>query len=373
MRLRWAIVIGLIVVFLFAGSYYELIKYSEPKILKNKHIPVLLEINKPYQITDNPANQDNPIINGNYIVWQDDRNGNWDIYLFDLKTSSELQITDNENDQVTPKLYGDIIVWKDMRNQIGVPKNFPLNYNSDIFYYNISSKQEFQLTTNNQAQFAPDIYNKYIIWLDYRAGNVEVYMYNLDTQLESKISKNEKNITLTKIFKDTIIWRGEEGNRSLLFKYDIEMNQVTKLDLNSSSKMGDFDFNDELFVWSDVPEQGNNADIFMYNFKSKITTQITTNESYQYGPILAGKDILWTDLRNDPDGWVYCPCKDLPEEKKFDNWDIYIYDSQSTPGIEKQVTNSMDSEVVYDIYDNLMVFVKTVKYQKNLYIMRFKD
>jgi beta propeller repeat protein len=372
MRLKWAIIIGLIVVLLFAGYYYEVNIYPEPKQSNSKDKPVLLEINETYLITDNPANQDNPNIDGNYIVWQDDRNGNWDIYMFDLKTTSEVQITSDKSDQVNPKIFGDIIVWKDMRNQQGVPETFPLDYNSDIYYYNLSSKQEFQLTTNNQAQFAPDIYKESIIWLDYRSGNAEVYKYDLDTHTESKISNNVENITLTMIFKNTVMWRAEENNKSFLFKYDIKLSQVTILDLNSSSKMNDFEFNDQFIVWSDVPEQGNNADIFLYSFGSKEITQITTNESYQYGPILAGDDILWTDLRNDPDGWVYCPCKDLPEEKKFDNWDIYLYNSQATIVSERQITSETDSEVLFDIQDNLMVFIKTIKNQKNLYIMRFK-
>jgi beta propeller repeat protein len=38
------------------------------------------------RITTNPSNSVNPVIYGNTIVWQDDRNGNWDIYILDLST-----------------------------------------------------------------------------------------------------------------------------------------------------------------------------------------------------------------------------------------------------------------------------------------------
>ena len=38
------------------------------------------------QITDNPASQEKPSISGDYIVWQDNRNGNWDIYFYKRST-----------------------------------------------------------------------------------------------------------------------------------------------------------------------------------------------------------------------------------------------------------------------------------------------
>jgi beta propeller repeat protein len=30
------------------------------------------------------SNQITPVISGDYIVWQDERDGNWDIYLYDM-------------------------------------------------------------------------------------------------------------------------------------------------------------------------------------------------------------------------------------------------------------------------------------------------
>ncbi|MRS05239.1 hypothetical protein EG832_18795, partial [bacterium] len=50
------------------------------------------------------------------IVWTDERNGNWDIYMYDLSTATEMQITTDTSDQRAPDIYGDIIVWEDYRN-----------------------------------------------------------------------------------------------------------------------------------------------------------------------------------------------------------------------------------------------------------------
>jgi len=49
-------------------------------------------------------------------VWRDYRNGNWDIYGYDLSTSTEFPICINLNDQWDPVVYGDLVVWWDHRN-----------------------------------------------------------------------------------------------------------------------------------------------------------------------------------------------------------------------------------------------------------------
>ena len=42
------------------------------------------------RITTNTSEQWSPVIYGNKIAWQDLRNGNWDIYIYDLSTKKEI-------------------------------------------------------------------------------------------------------------------------------------------------------------------------------------------------------------------------------------------------------------------------------------------
>jgi beta propeller repeat protein len=60
--------------------------------------------------------QRNPAISGNIIVWEDDRNGNWDIYGYDISTQTEFQITTNTADQTSPAISGHTVVWSDSRH-----------------------------------------------------------------------------------------------------------------------------------------------------------------------------------------------------------------------------------------------------------------
>jgi beta propeller repeat protein len=104
-------------------------------------------------ITTNESGQQNPVIYGDEIVWEDDRNGNWDIYMYDLSTSTETQITTNESNQTDPAIEGNRIVWADDRNgNLG-----------DIYIYDLSSKKETRITKNGWAS-SPDIYGNNVVY-----------------------------------------------------------------------------------------------------------------------------------------------------------------------------------------------------------------
>jgi len=66
-------------------------------------------------ITTDTANQAFPAISGKRIVYEDNRNGNWNIYMYNLSTNTEKQITTNTAIQGEPAISGKRIVWMDYR------------------------------------------------------------------------------------------------------------------------------------------------------------------------------------------------------------------------------------------------------------------
>jgi beta propeller repeat protein len=55
-------------------------------------------------------------VNGNRIVYDDNRDGKWDIYMFDRSTMQETRLTTEPNDQMMPQIWGDYIIYMDNRN-----------------------------------------------------------------------------------------------------------------------------------------------------------------------------------------------------------------------------------------------------------------
>jgi TolB protein len=85
-----------------------------------------------FQITTNPHEQRSPAIYQNIVVWQDKRNGNWDIYGYNLETNEEFSITTNPDDQKHPAIHGDMVVYEDYRNDTNAIYGYSLSTHNEI-------------------------------------------------------------------------------------------------------------------------------------------------------------------------------------------------------------------------------------------------
>jgi len=141
------------------------------------------------QLTDNTADQYNAAIAVDaddklYVVWQDNRQGNWDIYLSTstdgINWSTETRVTDSNDNQTNPGIVIDsslprnvYIVWQDDRDG-----------NQDI--YIASSSNDFltetisQITSDVSDQTEPAVAVDsgnviYVVWTDTRGGSSDIY------------------------------------------------------------------------------------------------------------------------------------------------------------------------------------------------------
>lgn len=124
-----------------------------------------------YQLLDIDGEQTDPAIYENTLVWIDHRGDEFsaNVFMYDISTALITQITtDDDYQQSSPDIWGNIIVYEDGRNG-----------NRDIYMYNIYTKEETQLTEDNAYQTNPCIYKTRVIWEDERNGNLDLYMHNM--------------------------------------------------------------------------------------------------------------------------------------------------------------------------------------------------
>ncbi|MDO8240358.1 MAG: GLUG motif-containing protein [Candidatus Moranbacteria bacterium] len=237
------------------------------------------------RITTDSSHQYEPAISGDKIIWQDYRNGNADIYLYNLTTQTETQITTNGSTQSSPAISGDKIIWQDYRN----------SNNSDIYLYDLATQTETQITTNGSYLSSPAISGDKIVWQDYRSGNWDIYLYNLTTQTETRITTNSSEQSSPAISGDKIIWQDYRNGNYDIYLYNLTTQTETRITTDSSQQYEPAISGDKI-VWYD--NRNGSADIYLYNLTTQTETQITTDSSEQAYPAISGDKIVWQDNRN---------------------------------------------------------------------------
>jgi beta propeller repeat protein len=140
-------------------------------------------------------------IQGNIVVWKDERNDSPDIWMYDLTTNKEKAICTAEGVQSHPDVYGDIIVWQDKRDR----KDF------DIYGYDLEKEEEFAICTKYKDQTKPEIYKDMVVWTDSRVGDADIYGYNLSERKEYSICDSVGDQYEPAIYENIVVWQDDRS------------------------------------------------------------------------------------------------------------------------------------------------------------------
>jgi len=225
-------------------------------------------------ITRDPAIQKNPAIYGDIIVWQDSRNGNWDIYGYDFSRPEgdrEFPIATGERNQTNPAIYGTIVVWEEeITENSGKEDNGDEKVNSDVFGYDFSrpeGEREFPIATGEGNQYDPAIYEDIVVWTDTRNDDGDIYGRYLSELEDRKIT--EENIqTNPAIYGTIVVWEEEINNHWDICYFDFPMGQVNRI-TNDTMNQREPGIYENVVVWTDNRNEDNrngfdNEDIYCY-------------------------------------------------------------------------------------------------------------
>ncbi|MBI5000506.1 MAG: agmatine deiminase family protein [Euryarchaeota archaeon] len=213
------------------------------------------------------------------IVWRDNRDGDDDIYLYDLTTGTETKLTNNTDPDAAPEIWGDRVVWVTTGGA-----QFGINL------CNISSG----LITNLGYGFSPDIYDNKVVWTDVSSG--KVMMYNATTGQFSTICGSY--CMSPRVCGDYVSY--VDYTIGGLWLYRISTGQSIKINPPGTSPFVQ-DIDSRYVVYQDQVAN----DLYAYNISGGTTVRITNNTFLEDHPAIFNDTVVWADFRNVSGGDIY--------------------------------------------------------------------
>ena len=264
------------------------------------------------------SDQSEPEVSGNIVVWRDNRNGNHDIFAYDLSSDNEFVVSSNPLPEREPDISGNIVVWRDYRH-------YSIS-GTDIYAADINdpnNPQVFVVVEENEGQFDPAIDGNFVVWDDFRAGNEDIAAADINdpnNPIFFLVAIDDAKQAHPAIDGNTVIFE-DHRYRTTIFG----MNLIAgKQFLIADGNVDNFDVNGGIVVWQD--ERNGNWDIYGYNIAAETEFVVTIADGNQIEPVISGSTVAWID--NDDLYWrELCDNYlegDINGDCEIDNYDLAI-------------------------------------------------
>lgn len=326
-----------------------------------------------------------------YIVFQDDSQGNWDIYLYDIEKDKTYQLTNDPNDQINPAIHGQLVAFEDYSQgaeaqiclyDLKAGKKFQitsearekkdpavwaetivwseyLNNSWEIMSYHYTTGQMEQLTNRAGDQIKPDIYFSTLVYEDHHDNQSDIWVLDLLTGQEYQLVTDAAQQTHPAIYNRKVVWQDNRSGHWDIYVYDLLSGQTASLNelvpLQSvRDKLDGFDQTEpdlfgDLVVYQDNRRGSADMDIYLYNLNGEYEALITSQASRQESPAIYGQSIVWQDQRGG-------------------NWDIYqAVITQPSQSVTITTIPETDGAGEPSLYGHQLVFTDEVENFRHIY------
>jgi len=248
------------------------------------------------------SDQENAAIWEDKVVWQDNRQGNWAVYIadvYDLTGSREISIAETQGvNHWNPAISGNTVVWQEDsagENDLDIWGTNIIDPNNIVHY-------SFAFFLNNQQM--PAVYRNRVVWEDdvpddWGIRSADIWLRNQPT--DDAVSQGEgiDEQQNPAIWGNIVVWQDyREGN------WDIRAADISNPDLpvefpvsQAPLLQSNPDVGDNLIVWQDY-RNDNDWDIYGYNLTTGREFQITDDDADQINPAVSGNLVVWQDYRD---------------------------------------------------------------------------
>ena len=245
-------------------------------------------------ITAAAGSQEQPHTDGRYVVWQSrEVNGNWDVYLKDLATTNAPApiTTSTTRDEINPAIEWPWIVYQ--TRSLSVP-NAPWQ----LVAQNLVTAQSFVVSSSTQDQLDPDIQAGRIVWQDWRdVGPGEIYFHNLETREERRITANSFGQYHPVLHGNVIAWQDNRNGQVDIYAYDLLRNAEQRV--TSTAENETRPFVDGAWLVCQEDSLGPlTANVRLIHLPSLASVPITRSLTLKDRPALAHGRAVWLDSQN---------------------------------------------------------------------------
>lgn len=229
--------------------------------------------------------RERPAVDGNVVVWQDYRNGNWDIFGYDLGTATEIPIATAAGDQTRPVIAGNWVAWQDNRDG-----------NWDIYAYDLTTQETLRVTSHERDQLNPSLSASGLAWEDYRHGLAEIYRYDLSTRTETLASAGPVDEAFPVLSGDALVWSDRRSGQGDLYR-----NDPVKGALRITYGAGDHGqpaLLNDLLVYTDYESGADDPNLSFRSLASGTGDRLVADPSRQEEPALGPNLVTWQDSRD---------------------------------------------------------------------------
>ena len=169
-------------------------------------------------VTHATLSQVNPRTDGRYVVWQARQtNGNWDVYLDDLQGSAGPQaVTSTATmDEINPAIDWPWVVYQ---ARSSVNTNTPWQ----VYARNLVTSLTTQVSPSTQDEITPDVQAGRVVWQDFRnPGAGEIYFSYLEGPKVLRLTTNLYGKYNPAIYGNWVVWADNRNTNLDIYGFDL--------------------------------------------------------------------------------------------------------------------------------------------------------